>query len=91
MDMVIPLCDHFEPLDAIGPYEILVYGPGATVRFVAAEPVLVQDALGSLPVHVPTGYAEVVRCHVLPIPAGRGQLQDPAGRPDRHRPLGRGR
>ncbi|MFJ1844976.1 MULTISPECIES: hypothetical protein [unclassified Streptomyces] len=46
MDIVIPLFDHFEPLDAIGPYEILAYVPGATVRFVAAEPGLVQDVLG---------------------------------------------
>ncbi|MFD5553523.1 DJ-1/PfpI family protein [Streptomyces sp. NPDC127068] len=70
MDIVIPLFDNFEPLDAIGPYEILGYVPGATVRFVTKEPGLVQDVLGSLPVHVPTGYAEVERCDVLLIPGG---------------------
>ncbi|MFD0885649.1 DJ-1/PfpI family protein [Streptosporangium algeriense] len=70
MDIVIPLFDNFEPLDAIGPYEILGYVPGATVRFVTAEPGLVRDALGSLPVHVPTGYAAVERCDVLLIPGG---------------------
>ena len=70
MDIVIPLFDRFEPLDAIGPYEILAYLPGATVRFVAAEPGLVQDALGSLPVHVPTGYSEVEQCDVLLVPGG---------------------
>ncbi|MFD5698613.1 DJ-1/PfpI family protein [Streptomyces lasiicapitis] len=69
-DIVIPLFDHFEPLDAIGPYEILAYVPGATVRFVAAEPGLVQDVLGSLPVHIPTGYAEVEQCDVLLVPGG---------------------
>ncbi|MGH4031104.1 DJ-1/PfpI family protein [Actinomycetota bacterium Odt1-20B] len=70
MDIVIPLFDRFEPLDAIGPYEILAYVPGATVRFVTAEPGLVQDVLGSLPVHVPTAYADVERCDVLLIPGG---------------------
>ncbi|MFI6526518.1 DJ-1/PfpI family protein [Streptomyces uncialis] len=70
MDIVIPLFDEFEPLDAIGPYEILAYVPGATVRFVTAEPGLVRDVLGSLPVHVPTGYTEVERCDVLLIPGG---------------------
>ncbi|MGW7090231.1 DJ-1/PfpI family protein [Streptomyces sp. NPDC054871] len=58
------------------------YGwPGATVRFVAAEPGLVQDVLGSLPVHVPTRYSEVERCDVLLIPGGGSFLtmvDDPA-------------
>ncbi|MFF1868404.1 DJ-1/PfpI family protein [Kitasatospora herbaricolor] len=72
MDIVIPLFDRFEPLDAIGPYEILAHVPGATVRFVAPEPGLVQDVLGALPVHVPTGYSEVEHCDVLLIPGGRG-------------------
>ncbi|MFE0172062.1 DJ-1/PfpI family protein [Streptomyces sp. NPDC059002] len=72
MDIVIPLFDRFEPLDAIGPYEILSHVPGATVRFVAPEPGLVQDVLGSLPVHVPTRYSEVERCDVLLIPGGGG-------------------
>lgn len=72
MDIVIPLFDRFEPLDAIGPYEILAHVPDATVRFVAPEPGLVQDVLGSLPVHVPTRYSEVERCDVLLIPGGGG-------------------
>lgn len=80
MDIVIPLFNHFEPLDALGPYEILAYVPGATMRFVAAEPGLVQDVLGSLPVHVPTRYSEVERCDVLLIPGGgsfRTMVDDP--------------
>ncbi|MGX2993026.1 DJ-1/PfpI family protein [Streptomyces sp. JNUCC 64] len=81
MDIVIPLFDDFEPLDAIGPYEILGYVPGATVRFVTDEPGLVRDVLGSLPVHIPTGYAEVEHCDVLLIPGGGSFLTmsaDPA-------------
>lgn len=70
MDIVIPIFDQFEPLDAIGPYEILAYVPGATVRFVTAEPGLVRDTFGSLPVHVATRYSEVERCDVLLIPGG---------------------
>ncbi|MFF3779963.1 DJ-1/PfpI family protein [Streptomyces sp. NPDC001933] len=81
MDIVIPLFDRFEPLDAIGPYEILAHVPGATVRFVTAEPGLVQDVLGSMPVHVPTRYSEVESCDVLLVPGGgsfRTMVGDPA-------------
>ncbi|KJK55154.1 DJ-1/PfpI family protein [Saccharothrix sp. ST-888] len=72
MDIVIPLFDRFEPLDAMGPYEILAHVPGATVRFVAPEPGRVTDTLGALTVDVGTGYAEVEQCDVLLVPGGRG-------------------
>ncbi|MER5633335.1 DJ-1/PfpI family protein [Streptomyces nitrosporeus] len=81
MDIVIPLFDDFEPLDAIGPYEILAYVPGATVRFVTDEPGPVRDTLGSLPVHVPVRYSEVEHCDVLLVPGGgsfRTMADDPA-------------
>ncbi|MER5641054.1 DJ-1/PfpI family protein [Kitasatospora sp. NPDC002227] len=81
MDIVIPLFDDFEPLDAIGPYEILAYVPGATVRFVTAEPGLVRDVLGAMPVHVATGYAGVERCDVLLIPGG-GSFQAMSADPE---------
>ncbi|PZG24587.1 glutamine amidotransferase [Spongiactinospora gelatinilytica] len=74
MDIVIPLFDRFEPLDAIGPYEIFGYMPGANVRFVTDEPGPVQDVLGALPVHVPTRYSEVESCDVLLIPGGGSHL-----------------
>ncbi|WP_406199735.1 DJ-1/PfpI family protein [Kitasatospora sp. NBC_01560] len=72
MDIVIPLFDRFEPLDAIGPYEILGHVPGARVRFVAPEPGRVTDVLGALAVDVPTRYSEVDSCDVLVVPGGGG-------------------
>lgn len=72
MDIVIPLFDRFEPLDAIGPYEILAHVPGAEVRFVAPEPGRVTDVLGSLSVEVATRYSEVESCDVLVVPGGNG-------------------
>jgi hypothetical protein len=47
MDIVILLFDRFEPLDAIGPYEILAHVPGAKVRFVAPESGRITDVLGT--------------------------------------------
>ncbi|WP_407562336.1 DJ-1/PfpI family protein [Streptomyces sp. 184] len=81
MDIVIPLFDRFEPLDAIGPYEILAYVPGVEVRFVTDEPGPVQDVFGALPVHVPTRYDEVEQCDVLLVPGGgshHAMMDDPA-------------
>ncbi|MEU6231913.1 DJ-1/PfpI family protein [Kitasatospora sp. NPDC047058] len=72
MDIVIPLFERFEPLDAIGPYEILGYVPGARVRFVAPEPGRVTDGLGALSVEVSTRYSEVDACDVLLVPGGHG-------------------
>ncbi|MYV96922.1 DJ-1/PfpI family protein [Streptomyces sp. SID3343] len=72
MDIVIPLFQRFEPLDAIGPYEILAYVPGAKVRFVAPEPGVITDVLGALPVEVRTRYSEVESCDVLLVPGGGG-------------------
>jgi putative intracellular protease/amidase len=48
-ELVDPLFDRFEPLDAVGPYEILAHVPGAKVRFVAPESGRITDVLGSLP------------------------------------------
>ena len=72
MDIVILLFDRFEPLDAIGPYEILAHVPGAKVRFVAPESGRITDVLGSLPVDVPTRCSDVEACDVLLVPGGGG-------------------
>src|ERR1700683_3397691 len=72
MDIVILLFDRFEPLDAVGPYEILAHVPGAKVRFVAPESGRITDVLGSLPVDVPTRCSDVEACDVLLVPGGGG-------------------
>ncbi|KAB1977754.1 DJ-1/PfpI family protein [Streptomyces triticiradicis] len=72
MDIVIPLFRLFEPLDAVGPYELLANVPGARVRFVAPEPGRIADVLGSMRVDVPTRYTEVESCDVLLVPGGAG-------------------
>ncbi|MFB6892529.1 DJ-1/PfpI family protein [Kitasatospora sp. NPDC056327] len=73
MDIVIPLFDDFEPLDAIGPYQVLGYLPGATVRFVAAGAKgAVADSIGGMRLDVPTRYTEVDSCDVLLLPGGHG-------------------
>ncbi|MFF7456584.1 DJ-1/PfpI family protein [Kitasatospora sp. NPDC008115] len=75
MDIVIPLFKHFEPLDAIGPYELLANVPDARVRFVAPEPGRIVDVLGALRVDVPTRFSEVDSCDVLLVPGGAGARQ----------------
>ncbi|MCG6497311.1 DJ-1/PfpI family protein [Kitasatospora sp. A2-31] len=72
MDIVIPLFKLYEPLDAIGPYELLANLPEAKVRFVAPEPGRVTDVLRSLHVEVPTRFSEVESCDVLLVPGGAG-------------------
>ncbi|WP_405005025.1 DJ-1/PfpI family protein [Kitasatospora purpeofusca] len=73
MDIVIPLFDDFEPLDAIGPYQILGYLPEATVRFVSAGGNgAVTDSIGGLRPAVPTRYTDVEGCDVLVVPGGHG-------------------
>jgi putative intracellular protease/amidase len=72
IEIVIPIFDRFEPLDAVGPYEILAQLPGARVRFVAPEPGVVADVLGSMPVVVGTRYDEIEACDALLVPGGAG-------------------
>ncbi|GAA2840639.1 DJ-1/PfpI family protein [Kitasatospora sp. CM 4170] len=72
MDIVIPLFRLFEPLDAVGPYELLANVPGARVHFVAPEPGRVADVLGAMKVDVRTRYSEIESCDVLLVPGGAG-------------------
>ncbi|MFD0347966.1 hypothetical protein ACFQ0M_22000 [Kitasatospora aburaviensis] len=70
---MIPLFRLFEPLDAVGPYELLANVPGARVHFVAPEPGRVADVLGAMKVDVRTRYSEIESCDVLLVPGGAGR------------------
>ncbi|MFD9412597.1 DJ-1/PfpI family protein [Streptomyces sp. NPDC059989] len=72
MDIVIPLFRLFEPLDAIGPYQLLANVPEARVRFVAPQPGRIADVLGAMRVDVATRFTEVESCDVLLVPGGAG-------------------
>ncbi|MEV6974729.1 DJ-1/PfpI family protein [Kitasatospora sp. NPDC093806] len=73
MDIVIPLYEDFEPLDAVGPYQMLSHLPGAAVRFVAVgETKQVNDSLGGLHLDVGARYQDVDACDVLVVPGGPG-------------------
>ena len=80
MDVAIPLYDRFTALDAIGPYEVLSRLPGATVRFVAAQPGPVRTDNGMLEVTADHALADVPAPDVLVVPGGIGTrelLEDP--------------
>jgi putative intracellular protease/amidase len=72
MEIVIPLFDRFEPLDAIGPYEVLAHIPDATVRWVAPQAGPVTDTFGAMTIAVDTRYDDIESCDVLLVPGGAG-------------------
>lgn len=72
MEIAIPLYDRFTALDAIGPYQVLSALPGATVRFLAAEPGPVRTDDGMLTVLAEGRYEDVPSPEVLVAPGGPG-------------------
>ncbi|GII77498.1 glutamine amidotransferase [Sphaerisporangium rufum] len=72
MRVAIPLFDRFTALDAVGPYEVLKFLPGAEVVFVAAEPGPVRDMDGWLTLAATAAFADVDSCDVLLVPGGPG-------------------
>ncbi|MBA2440466.1 MAG: DJ-1/PfpI family protein [Thermoleophilaceae bacterium] len=72
MEIAIPLFDRFTALDAIGPYQVLSALPGATVRFLAAEPGPVQTDDRMLTVLAEGRYQDVPEPDVLVVPGGPG-------------------
>jgi putative intracellular protease/amidase len=71
VDIAIPLYDGFTALDAVGPYEVLSNLPGATVRFVAAEPGPVAADAGMLSLVAAAALDEVPAPEILCVPGGR--------------------
>lgn len=72
MRIVIPLFDRFTALDAVGPYEVLKFLPGAEILFVAAETGAVRDVPRSLALTADATLDDVDSCDVLLVPGGPG-------------------
>lgn len=72
MDIAFLLFDRITALDAIGPYEVLSRVPGATVRFVAAEPGPQRTDTGFLTLMADHGLADVPRPDIIVVPGGPG-------------------
>jgi transcriptional regulator GlxA family with amidase domain len=73
MQIVIPLFDRFAPLDAVGPYQVLVHLPGATVIFAADRPRGVSDESGSFTLQAQASFADVPHPDVILVPGGPGE------------------
>jgi transcriptional regulator GlxA family with amidase domain len=73
MQIVIPLFDRFAPLDAVGPYQVLVHLPGATVVFAADRPRGVSDESGSFTLQAQASFADVPHPDVIVVPGGSGE------------------
>jgi putative intracellular protease/amidase len=73
MQIAIPLFDHFAPLDAVGPYQVLVHLPGATVTFVAERPRGISDESGSFTLQAQASFADVPHPDVILVPGGSGE------------------
>jgi transcriptional regulator GlxA family with amidase domain len=81
MQIAILLFDGLDPQDAVGPYEVLRWVPGAEVVFPATARGPVQTERGSLAFVADRTLAEVERPDVVVVPGGLGELrarQDPA-------------
>lgn len=79
MRIAIPLFDRFTALDAVGPYEVLKFLPGAEIVFVAAELGPVRDVPKWLAISADARFSEIDSCDVLLVPGGpgsRGLLED---------------
>ncbi len=76
MIIAIGLYQGFTTLDAIGPYEILTYLPGAEMVLCAENPGVVDDHNNLVHLRVDASFADVPRPDVLLVPGGpvAGQL-----------------
>jgi putative intracellular protease/amidase len=72
MDIVIPIFPNFTALDAIGPYEVLRFLPGARITFAAAEPGLVHADNPALAFNATTALSEIDSADILVVPGGGG-------------------
>jgi len=75
LDIVIFLYDGMTVLDAVGPYEVLRFLPGARVRFAAKKAGPVRPDSGIAVLHAAHAIADMDRADILVLPGGD------AGRP----------
>ncbi|MCV7420428.1 DJ-1/PfpI family protein [Mycobacterium yunnanensis] len=81
MQIAIVLYPGFTALDVVGPYEVLGRLPGAEIVFVAEEPGLICNDLGSLSIDAVAGLDAVTRPDVVVIGGGPGQIDQMADGP----------
>jgi putative intracellular protease/amidase len=72
MRVVIPIFPQFTTLDAIGPYEVLRFLPGAEVTFAAAARGVVRSDSTMVGLHADAAFDEIDSADVLVIPGGWG-------------------
>ncbi|HEV2981591.1 MAG TPA: DJ-1/PfpI family protein [Solirubrobacteraceae bacterium] len=81
MNIAILLYDRLTALDAIGPYEVLSRLPGATTKFVAAEPGEITTDNGVLTMVAKHSLDELPDPDVVVVPGGPGEVAARAGEP----------
>jgi hypothetical protein len=74
MQIAIVLYPGFTALDVVGPYEVLGRLPGVEVVFVAEDPGLVVNDLGSLSISAVAGLDAVTKPDIVVVGGGPGQL-----------------
>ncbi len=79
MNIAIVLYDRFTALDAIGPYEVLSRLPGASVKFVAAEPGPVRTDNGMLTIIAEHSLEQLREPEIVLVPGGPGEVVPRAG------------
>lgn len=72
INIAIPIFDRLTALDAVGPYEVLSRLPGASVRFLAAEPGPKRTETNMLALTADAALGELTDPDVIVVPGGRG-------------------
>ncbi|AWZ05986.1 MULTISPECIES: DJ-1/PfpI family protein [unclassified Streptomyces] len=80
MLIVFPLYPGFTALDAVGPYEVLRFLPGAEVVFAAERPGPVRADSGVLRITADAALSDIGSCDAVVVPGGPGSraLADPS-------------
>jgi putative intracellular protease/amidase len=74
MQIVIPLFDGFNVLDATGPYEVLRHLPEAQLHFAASRRGPIADAPRACTLQAEVAFTDVPSPDVIVVPGGQGRL-----------------